>query len=99
MAFGDSGRKTDGIRLYNAEVKEYLKEKDGKQHVIFINSFSKLFNKQFGVENKVTLQIDEIISLMQEDDYEIIDVQFTTIKNQGHGKYTNEGYQTLIRYK
>ncbi|HIW12772.1 MAG TPA: hypothetical protein H9891_06380 [Candidatus Salinicoccus stercoripullorum] len=84
---------------YHSKFKKHLKEKDGKQHIVFVHTLSKIFNKGLGVDDKVTMEIDELLSQMQDDGYEVIDVQFTTLKDQGYGKHTNEGYQTMIRYR
>ncbi len=78
--------------------KKYLKPSDGKLHVIMFNSFSKLANQVFSCEDKYTTQIDTILSAMQEDGYEIIDVKVTVIQNQGiTGEL--EGFNTLITYR
>lgn len=81
-----------------ANAKQYLKPKDGKIHVIMFNSFSKWINQIFECENKYTTQIDEILSGMQDDGYEIIDVKFSSLQNQGLAKEM-EGFHTLIMYK
>ncbi len=80
------------------ETKKYLKPRDGKTHVVMINSFSKLLNQIFGCEDKYTTQIDEILTCMQNDGYEIVDVKFNSIPGQGMSKEM-EGYHTLIIYK
>ena len=60
--------------------------------------FSKLANQVFSCEDKYTTQIDTILSAMQEDGYEIIDVKVTVIQNQGiTGEL--EGFNTLITYR
>jgi len=79
-------------------MKPYLKSKDGKVHVALVNSFSKFLNQHFGCDDKYTNQIDELLSCMQDDGYEIIDFKLTTLKGQGvFGSL--EGYSTLIVYK
>lgn len=62
-----------------------------------INSFSKLLNQNFGCEDKYTIQINEIITKIQEDGYEIIDVKFNSIQNQGLTGQM-KGFHTLITY-
>ena len=78
--------------------KKYLKEKDGKIHVVMINSFSKWINQNFECEDKYTTQIDTILSAMQNDGYEIVDVKINSIQNQGLTGQM-EGFHTLITYK
>ena len=48
-----------------------------------------------------TTQIDEIVSRMQDDGYEIVDIKVTILQNQGSGFFGDsmEGYSTLIIYK
>lgn len=81
-----------------ANAKQFLKPKDGKMHVIMFNSFSKWLNQSFECENKYTTQLDEIITGMQNDGYEIIDIKFAAIQNQGLAGEM-EGFNTLIMYK
>ncbi len=79
-------------------LKKFLKEKDDKVHIIMINSFSKWLNQNFQCEDKYTTQIDQILTNMQQDGYEIIDVKFNSIQNQGLVGQM-EGFHTLITYK
>lgn len=78
--------------------KKFLKEKDGKVHVVMINSFSKLANQAFQCEDKYTTQIDQILTSMQNDGYEIVDIKLCSLQNQGLSGQA-EGFNTLIMYK
>ena len=93
-----TGSQKAAAQTQYASAKQYLKPKDGKVHVIMFNSFSKFLNQNFECENKYTTQIDEILSGMQNDGYEIIDVKFSSLQNQGLTKEM-EGFHTLIMYK
>lgn len=73
-------------------------KKDGLTHVVMINSFNKWINQIFGAEDKYTIQIDEILTNMQNEGFEIIDVKFDSLKDQGVFK-DMEGFHTLITYK
>ncbi|CAI3193153.1 hypothetical protein [Clostridium neonatale] len=84
--------------IYENSIKPHLKEKDGLIHVVMVNSFSKLINQNFGCEDKYTEQIDSILTSMQQDGYEIVNIKFTSTKNQGVSAIT-EGFNTLIMYK
>ncbi|MDD3488798.1 MAG: hypothetical protein PHR62_02800 [Paludibacter sp.] len=97
MGIFTKNQKNAATVIYE-ETKKFLKEKDGNVHVVMINSFSKLLNQIFGCEDKYTTQIDEILTCMQNDGYEIIDVKFNSISNQGMSKEM-EGFNTLIIYK
>lgn len=94
----DDARQNVSNSVYFSGVKNYLSKKDGKVHVLMINSFSKWINQVFGVEEKYTIQIDTILSHMQYDGYEIIDVKFSTEQNQGLF-HEMEGFYTMILYK
>lgn len=94
----DNVRQDASNNVYFSGVRRYLAKKDGKTHVLMINSFSKWLNQTFGVEEKYTVQIDSILTNMQHDGYEIIDVKFSTEQNQGLlGEM--EGFYTMILYK
>lgn len=97
MGMFTKGQKNEAGVIYN-DMKKYLKEKDGLTHVVMINSFSKLLNQIFGCEDKYTTQIDEIVTCMQKDGYEIVDIKFNSIPGQGMSKEM-EGFNTLIMYK
>ena len=84
--------------IYNKEVKQFVKPKDGKTHILMVNSFSKWVNQNFGVEDKYTTQLDLILSGLQDDGYEVIDVKFDSLKNQGIAG-NMDGFHTLITYK
>ncbi|MCU6748546.1 hypothetical protein OCV51_12935 [Faecalicatena acetigenes] len=86
-----------GVFVYST-LKYHLAPKDGKVHVVMINSFSKWLNQSFQCEEKYTGQIDGILSLMQDDGYEILDVKFNSIQGQGLTGQM-EGFHTLVTYK
>lgn len=97
MGLFNNMQKDNANAVYE-QVKKYLKNKDGKIHVVMINSFSKWVNQVFGCEDKYTTQIDEIITNMQNDGYEILDLKLNSIQNQGITGQM-EGFHTLITYK
>jgi hypothetical protein len=98
MGFIKNNQKAVAENIYIKDVKPNLKEKDGLIHVIMLNSFSKWLNQNFGCEDKYTTQIDSILTNMQNDGYEIVDIKFNSLKNQGLTGQM-EGYETLIIYK
>ncbi len=98
MGILNNSQKNASKTIYELQVKKHLAKKDGLTHVIMINSFSKWVNQVFGVEDKYTTQIDNIISSMQKDGYEIVNIEHTTVQNQGVLK-NMEGFHTLITYK
>ncbi len=97
MGMFSKNQQAAASSVYN-NLRQYLKPKDGKTHVVMINSFSKWLNQNFECENKYTTQIDEILSRMQDDGYEILDVKFNSLMNQGiMGQM--EGFHTLVTYQ
>lgn len=97
MAIFTNRQKNTAITVYE-KMKPYIAEKDGKVHVIMINSFSKMLNQGFVCDDKYTTEIDTLLSAMQDDGYEIVDVKLNTIVNHGvMGQM--EGYITLVTYR
>lgn len=92
-----SGSQEDAAVLVYKSMRQYLKQRNGKLHIVMVNSFSKLLNQEFNCENKYTTQIETILSLMQADGYEIVDVKFNSIAGQGLAGVA-EGFHTLISY-
>ncbi|WP_419058141.1 hypothetical protein [Enorma massiliensis] len=90
--------RNDGMFQYAETVRASLAPKDGKVHVVMLNSFSKFLNQTFECENKYTGQIDAIVSAMQDDGYEILDVKFNSIQGQGLTG-SMEGFHTLVMYR
>ncbi len=97
MGFFTKNQEEMANTIYES-TKRYLKEKDGKIHVVMINSFSKWVNQNFECEDKYTTQIDTIVTAMQDDGYEILDIKFNSVQNQGLTGQM-EGFHTLITYK
>lgn len=97
MGIFTNNQKNSAENIYTKQVKPLLKN-DGLTHVIMINSFSKWINQIFGAEDKYTTQIDGILANMQKDGFEILDIKFDSLQNQGFTK-DMEGFHTLITYK
>ena len=97
MGLFTATQASTAITVYE-ETKKHLKEKDGNIHILMINSFSKLTNQTFGCENKYTTQLNVILDGLQNDGYEIIDIKFNSLANQGLSGNL-EGFNTLILYK
>ena len=45
-----------------ARMRPYLAGKDGKVHIVMVNSFSKLGNQNFDCDTKYTTEIDSVLS-------------------------------------
>jgi hypothetical protein len=96
MGVFTKGQENQSSFAYD-RMKQYLKH-DGKIHVAMVNSFSKLGNQNLDCDDKYTTEIDNIISSMQNDGYEIISVVMNSMAGQGlTGNRT--GFHTLITYK
>lgn len=98
MGIFTKGQKNIAENIYEKSIKPFLKERDGFTHVVMVNSFSKLFNQNFGCEDKYTTQIDTILTAMQQEGYEIVDVKFNSLMGQGAIK-DSTGFNTLIIYR
>ena len=98
MGIFTKGQQSTAVTIYNGHVKPFLKPKDGYVHVFMINSFSKWINQNFGIEDKYTVQLDEIVVDLQKDGYELVDIKLGVIQDQGISK-SSEGFYTLIMYK
>lgn len=78
-------------------IEKYLKPKNGKKHIIMLNTMSKSTTSGLECENKYTIQIDNIIEKMQSNGYEIIDIKIDNTMFQSIG--TAFLIRTLIIYK
>ncbi|UBH16365.1 hypothetical protein [Macrococcus armenti] len=83
--------------VYHDEIQPTLK-KDGLQHVLFVNSFGKVMNGHFSIEDKATEQIDYILTEMQNGGFEILDVQFMALAKQGALNFA-DAFRIMIKYK
>ena len=72
-----------------------LKSKDGQKHIILLEMEKLSFLT--GSDDEYTTKTDEILSRMQNDGYEIVDVQFSA-GIRGDLKQTVD-LETLIIYK
>jgi len=54
-------KRTHQLIFITKKQKKYLYQKHGFMHVLMINSFSKWTNQNFGVEDKYTTRINEIL--------------------------------------
>ena len=72
-----------------------LKSKDGQKHIILLEMEKLSFLT--GYDEEYTTKTDEILSRMQNDGYEIVDVQFSA-GIRGDLKQTVD-LETLIIYK
>lgn len=97
MGLFTKGQAAVAATVYD-KMKQYVAPKDGKVHVLMVNSFSKMCNQVFECEDKYTTQMDCIVTGLQADGYEIVDIKFNSVKNQGV-MGDAEGFHTLIMYK
>lgn len=90
MGIFDNNYEKSSDKTYE-DIKKYLKSKDGKKHIILINSMMKMTTNGWECENKYTIQIDTILEHMQDDGYEILDLKIEHMENSL--------LRTLIIYK
>lgn len=79
------------------KIKVYLQPKDGKVHIIMLSSSYESSSGKLECNGLYSVEIDSIINLMQDDGYEILDINFAHHSfEQIRSTY---GYDTLITYK
>lgn len=93
--FSESQRSSAEVTY--SSVRKFLKAKDGRKHVVMLNSFGKWGNQNLQCEDKYTTQVDEIVTAMQHDGFNIIDIKFNSTPNQGLSGNT-VSFHTLIIY-
>lgn len=82
------------------DIKKFLKEKDGKVHIVMIHSKNKSSFDEFECASNYTNEIDDVLSSMQDHGYEIINVKYQTIRDSyGLSTARFDYYRTLIMYK
>lgn len=86
------GNKGSGKTWETFKIK--LAKKDGKAHVMIFNIFDKILGAGTGVVKDYT-KVDLLISCMQDDGFDIIDVKLTSNETNG----TTTGYCVLVTYK
>ena len=85
------------IKNLYKNIEKYLKQKDGKKHIIMLNTMSKSTTNGLECENKYTIQINNIIEKMQSNGYEIIDIKIDNTMFQSMGSAFL--IRTLIVYR
>ena len=60
-----------------------MKPKDGKTHVLMINSYSRMNNARILSDGKYTDEIDAIIGNIEDRGYEIKDIKVNTVDKGG----------------
>ncbi len=95
MGLFDKNFEKSTNELYQ-DIKKYLSPKDGKKHVVLINTTSKLMTNGIECENKYTVQINSVIEEMQQEGYEILDIKLDA-SQQVMGNVSL--IRTLIEYK
>lgn len=98
MGLFNKGGKQPTKSLYEDYFQKFMKEKDGKIHVLMVNSYGKWLNENFGCEDKYTDEINHILDGIQKDGYEIVDIKFNSLGDQG-ATGRMDGFHTLIMYK
>ena len=84
MGLFDKGYEKYTENLYE-NIEKYIKPKDGKKHIIMLNTMSKSITNGLECENKYTIQINNIIEKMQSNGYEIIDIKIDNTMFQSMG--------------
>lgn len=94
MGLFDKNFEKSVNELYQ-DIKKYLSPKDGKKHVVLINTTSKTLTNGMECDNKYTIQINGVIEEMQQEGYEILNIRMDA-SQQVMGNMTL--IRTLIEY-
>lgn len=89
--------KTEGSTSAYEIVKPTLAPRDGKLHVAMLRSYSTWTTTEFHCDESYAEEVDAVLSGMQADGYEIINVQHAAMSNgTGVGVTTTT---TLVTYR
>lgn len=83
--------------ILNKQLEQYLAPKDGFTHVVMIKTTNNWVGKENELDVDYTLEIDSILTKMQQKGYEIIDVKNSVAKLSA-GSIAG-WFGTLITYK
>jgi len=97
MGLFDKQNEKMAEATYDKDIKKYLKERNGKTHVLLIESFANLTAFSITADDKYTTQINNILDHMQSDGYEIIDIKINSSEHEG--ALGNQAVFTLVTYK
>ena len=79
------------------KIRPNLAEKDGRIHVVMVNTYHTWTTTKLHCNKEYTQELDDILQSMQTDGYEIINVQHASMSNgTGLGVVT---ITSLITYK
>lgn len=80
-----------------AEVAPHLAARDGKLHVVMLRSYSSWTTTKFHCDASYVNEVDAVLSDMQDNGYEIVDVQHAAMSSgTGVGATTTT---TLVSYR
>lgn len=96
MGLLDSAQRAKGKHVFSDEVKSQLIP-DGLIHVIMVESIAKFESNRFTVDGKYTNQINAILTKMQKNGYQILNIQNSSIT--GNKVSPTIEFTTLISYQ
>lgn len=89
-----------GNDIYMEEVKPYLLDKDGFTHVVMLNMITKYSPKDLRCDVEYTREVNTVLTNMQTDGYEIINVVTNSSSSLTPSPTTMAiTFNTLITYK
>jgi hypothetical protein len=92
---GIFGKKEEVIPFEVTKPK--LAPKDGKLHVLMVNTWNTWTEQKFNCDAKYTDEIENVLSGMQDAGYEIVDIQHNSLSSGGGFGVVN--YTTMISYR
>ena len=77
--------------------KLLLKPRDGKLHVLMMNTWNTWGTTKFRIDDKYISEVDDVLSYMQDEGYEIVKIEHTSLSDgTGFGVIS---YTTLVTYR
>lgn len=74
-----------------------LKPRDGKLHVLMMNTWNTWGTAKFRCDDKYIGEVDDVLSYMQDEGYEIVKIEHTSLSDgTGFGVIS---YTTLVTYR
>lgn len=95
-----SNAKADNADTYYRIAKDNgcIARKDGHIHALLFNSLSGWATDLSGIDEVYTQQVDRILECLQKDGFEIVDLKFNSMPNEGMSG-VKDRFQTVILYR
>lgn len=80
------------------DIRPYIKDKDGYQHILVLHATTTLSVNPFQCETRFTMQMDDFLLRMQKDGYEVLNIRISPMGNPNILGAVS-GFSIVINYK